>query len=208
MTDDASVEPRRTKFDIRREATLAELTRIGAEWFPTKGYNAVALRDVAKEAGVSTGAIYFHFKDKEDYFLRVMRAHEAQRGEWWLAATDPRNKTLREAIADSFQRMAAGRNDGGGTGGNWTRATLEFLLSVYQKPELQPTVKALYAQWVAELQQFYDLALTRDWIRTDISTQEITENILAMMRGFWVNNYFYGFSPDLAVDQIVRIVGP
>jgi AcrR family transcriptional regulator len=32
--------------------------------FPKKGYNAVSVRDIASRAGLTTGAIYFHFENK------------------------------------------------------------------------------------------------------------------------------------------------
>lgn len=42
--------------------------------FAAKGYDAVSVRDIAKEAGVSEAALYKHFKGKEDMALYIFKA--------------------------------------------------------------------------------------------------------------------------------------
>lgn len=39
--------------------------------FPQKGYAATTLQDIAQQAGISTSAIYQHFRSKEDLFLAL-----------------------------------------------------------------------------------------------------------------------------------------
>ncbi|WP_169911652.1 TetR/AcrR family transcriptional regulator [Clostridium oryzae] len=41
--------------------------------FLEKGYNKASLRDICKKAGVTTGALYFFFKDKEDLFATLVQ---------------------------------------------------------------------------------------------------------------------------------------
>lgn len=41
--------------------------------FIAKGYNKASLRSICADAGVTTGALYFFFKDKEDLFEEVMK---------------------------------------------------------------------------------------------------------------------------------------
>lgn len=40
--------------------------------FMEKGYNKASLRSICKNAGVTTGALYFFFKDKEDLFAALV----------------------------------------------------------------------------------------------------------------------------------------
>lgn len=40
--------------------------------FLEKGYQGASLRSICKEAGVTTGALYFFFKDKEDLFASIV----------------------------------------------------------------------------------------------------------------------------------------
>jgi AcrR family transcriptional regulator len=48
----------------RARATREALVRAAAEQFAVAGYQAASLRRLAADAGVSKGAVYFHFSDK------------------------------------------------------------------------------------------------------------------------------------------------
>lgn len=50
--------------------------------FSHQGYRATSMRDIAARAGVSTGAVYHHFKDKEAIFLELLDVY-------WRAIEDP-----------------------------------------------------------------------------------------------------------------------
>lgn len=56
----------------RARATRAALVRAAAEQFEESGYGAVSLRDVARRAGVTTGAIYGHFRNKADLLAAAL----------------------------------------------------------------------------------------------------------------------------------------
>ena len=65
--------PRKTKDE-------AELTRVGIlnaalEVFNDKGVSRSTLADIASEAGVTRGAIYWHFKNKADLVHQLMEHH-------------------------------------------------------------------------------------------------------------------------------------
>jgi AcrR family transcriptional regulator len=52
---------------VTRERLLAAAERVFAE----KGYDGAKLADIAAEAGVSVGAVYFRFKDKDALFQAI-----------------------------------------------------------------------------------------------------------------------------------------
>lgn len=53
------------KHEIRSEETRKDIVEAAGKLFCLKGYNAVTMREIAKEAGVSHTTIYIYFKDKE-----------------------------------------------------------------------------------------------------------------------------------------------
>ena len=61
---------RRPKGD-KRQRTRARLVEACAALIREKGYDATTLADVAQRAGVTTGAIYGNFKNREDLFMAV-----------------------------------------------------------------------------------------------------------------------------------------
>mgnify|MGYP006304252031 CR=1 FL=1 len=60
---------KRTKEEA--EQTRERIFQAGLKIFSQKGYAAATLADVAGEAGISRGAIYWHYKNKEAFFKEV-----------------------------------------------------------------------------------------------------------------------------------------
>jgi AcrR family transcriptional regulator len=63
----------------RRERTRAALVTAAAEEFAAKGFAAARVEEIAKRAGVTTGALYGHFQSKHELFLEVFDEFAAQR---------------------------------------------------------------------------------------------------------------------------------
>ena len=53
------------------QQTAAHLVAIARKHFRTRGYTSTALEDIAKEAGMTRGAVYHHFNGKKGLFLAV-----------------------------------------------------------------------------------------------------------------------------------------
>ena len=81
--------------------------------FSHQGYRATSMRDIADKAGVSTGNVYHHFKDKESIFRELL-------DQYWRAIADPDfpvNRALRtgtfpenlEAIGPAARHSVAQR---------------------------------------------------------------------------------------------------
>lgn len=79
----ASSRSARTERDERRtqaersEATTDELVSAARRLFATKGFASTSIEELVREAGVTRGALYHHFKTKEDLFEAVLqREHQ------------------------------------------------------------------------------------------------------------------------------------
>jgi AcrR family transcriptional regulator len=70
----------------RRAATRGALIEAATALFAERGYAGVALEEVVRRAGVTRGALYHHFADKQELFLAVFEAGE-QRMVEQVAAT-------------------------------------------------------------------------------------------------------------------------
>lgn len=83
---------RRAQGALQKDRTRARILEAAQHVFATKGYHRALMDDVAREAGLSKGALYFHFPSKEELFLslvedaaeqlaqRVLEAIEGARG--------------------------------------------------------------------------------------------------------------------------------
>lgn len=70
------------------DALARSLREAAAVRFARDGYAAVALDDVAADAGATRGAVYHHFGSKEGLFRAVLDAAHQQVGETVAAAAD------------------------------------------------------------------------------------------------------------------------
>ena len=51
----------------------SQLTRAAYKMVGQKGYYNFTIRDIAREAGLSTGLVHYYFKDKEDLLLNLLK---------------------------------------------------------------------------------------------------------------------------------------
>ncbi len=58
--------------DNRNKETKERLLECAKAEFLEKGYTRASLRKICADAGVTTGALYFFFKDKEDLFAEIV----------------------------------------------------------------------------------------------------------------------------------------
>jgi AcrR family transcriptional regulator len=69
--------PRRTQGE-RRASTRAALIAAGRELFATRGFAGAGREEIVERAGVTRGAMYHHFRSKEDLFRAVYEVCEEE----------------------------------------------------------------------------------------------------------------------------------
>lgn len=78
------------------EAREQRILDAAVDLFVHYGYDKTTIDDIARNAGVSKGAIYLHFKSKDALFEALLFREMWQYGEAWLASVeaDPQGGTL------------------------------------------------------------------------------------------------------------------
>ena len=71
MTDSARKQPKGDK----RERTRVTLLEAARELVREKGHDRVTLEDIADRAGMTTGAIYGNFKNRDDLFIALGQSY-------------------------------------------------------------------------------------------------------------------------------------
>ncbi|TNE34564.1 MAG: TetR/AcrR family transcriptional regulator [Alphaproteobacteria bacterium] len=74
-----------------------------AHLFNQRGYDATSMRDIAREAGMLAGSMYYHFSSKDDLIVATYEEGRRQIGGAVIAAiegaTDPWDRLERAAVA-------------------------------------------------------------------------------------------------------------
>lgn len=76
--------------ELKSERSRRHILDAALKLFSHRGYGATSVRDIAEEAGLSTGNVYHHYPDKETIFRTLL-------DEYWTALSDPEfpfNKAL------------------------------------------------------------------------------------------------------------------
>jgi AcrR family transcriptional regulator len=68
----AIVEERRPSKGARAEATRRALLAAARDAFGERGYGPTSVEEIVRRAGVTKGALYHHFRDKDDLFVAVV----------------------------------------------------------------------------------------------------------------------------------------
>ncbi len=61
----------------RSERSRTAILDAALDLFSHRGYGATSMRDIAGKAGVSTGSVYHHFRDKESIFQALLERFQA-----------------------------------------------------------------------------------------------------------------------------------
>ncbi len=143
------------------EATRAALLKVARKLFAERGYADSGIEEVAQKARVTRGALYHHFRDKQDLFAAVLENEERSlTGKIALAAAK---------APDAWARLVAG---------------CEAFLDAALEPAIQrimlidaPAVLG-WARW-REMDANYGLRLTREGLQAAVDEGFIERQPLA-----------------------------
>jgi len=172
--------------DDRRESFADTRTRIleaGGNVFAELGYHRASLDRVAAEAGLTKGAVYWHFSGKQDLFLAILEHHlNGQlrllpgRMERMLKSDDPAT-----ALGDWLLREIGGLREGDGK----PRLFLEFVMSG-REPEVREKLQAVHGKLLDGVASLVEGMQGRGLIRADLDPAAASLMVDALLKGLVV----------------------
>src|SRR5436190_17765377 len=131
---------RRSRREERREETRDELISSATKVFSASGFHAASLEQIAREAGYSTGAIYWHFGGKDELFLAAFEKYALTRVGELTEIHEQSSGPLPERHRASADHWMARQADP-----TFIVVSLEFLAHAWRKPELREALAARHA---------------------------------------------------------------
>jgi TetR/AcrR family transcriptional regulator, transcriptional repressor for nem operon len=124
----------------RSEETRTKIMDSAIKLFSTRGFNAASVDDICKEAGISKGAFYHHFKSKQALFLALL--------DGWLQAIDNAIEASKDKTApETFMQMTEAFPHFLGTAGEALPMFLEFWLQASRDKKLWEASIAPYRRY-------------------------------------------------------------
>ena len=69
--------PNRRSNQVRREQSTEQVLASALKQFVNRGYGATSIDDIARDAGLTKGAVYFYFKGKSALLLELLAQSRA-----------------------------------------------------------------------------------------------------------------------------------
>lgn len=196
--------------ELRGTARERLLDAAAAELFE-HGYSGTSLQAIAKRAGLTRGALYWNFENKQELFLELLEeridgpARELMR----LTETAPVDRPTAAAVSQGLSHLIA------------TQAPLVMLLFEHWAAAVRdPDLRAAYTERQSHLRETLSRALQARHGTTGVPltypAERLAAGILALAHGIAMNNLIddpgtpeelYGELLDLLYDGLVHRAG-
>lgn len=180
----------------RRTATRQALVEAAVRRLIAHGFAGATVRDIARESGVSPGAVQYHFKSKEDIAIAAL-SHVFEEVAVRLAAIDPRDTAIDERarrIVDTLWEFY---------GGPRYFAAAEILMGTRQQAALHRRIRACRLSLAGAYRDMWDL-LMGDTLLDPPERRHLLQFVIATLRGLALLR-LHEHDPDLFDPHLARL---
>jgi AcrR family transcriptional regulator len=160
----------------RRPRTITALLNAALELFAEQGYGATSVPDICARAGLTKGAFYSNFANKEALFLALLDRSWARRAEWIRRAM----AAGRELVAASDRRHAVPDLV---VDRQWTLVSVEFSLHAIRRPDVARLLVEHERRVRSELALLVTEALESAGRVPTVGVDELARMIVAVTEG-------------------------
>jgi AcrR family transcriptional regulator len=158
VTPRTQANTRRMNRAEKREANRARILAAARKVFGVRGFHAATIEEIAEEAGLSNGAIYYNFESKGDLFLALLEERANERIRHMRntlaegSAADDRDLAIDEEARHATRSLKES--------GEWRLLLLEFTAHATRTPSLAPKLQAHKRGLRAALAELFDQRLS------------------------------------------------
>jgi TetR/AcrR family acrAB operon transcriptional repressor len=185
--------------------TREKLLHVALYVFSTKGYSGTTLEDIAHEAGVTRGAIYWHFGGKAELYNSLLREFSA-RGALVTQRAVAEGGTFREILRRIFVRLLSSVEDDKELRAVMETALFKTELTRELKPGRRQQVEASRTL-MAGIAEAMRRGITAGELRSDLDPLEMARAFMAFQNGaihLWLSDPD-SFSLKASADTLADI---
>jgi AcrR family transcriptional regulator len=183
--------------EARLEARRAQILAAAVECFARRGFHETTMADIAREAGITAGAIYRYFPSKEDVVEASARARREARAARYRAASQ-RGGTLQvldELVELTFARAA--RPDA------FMRLAVQLYGEALRNRRVRETVRELWSDNLSQLEGIVRHAQLEGEINPVLEPSAVARVLMATYEGLVVHKTI---DPGVDVEQCTAVL--
>jgi AcrR family transcriptional regulator len=188
------------KSEVSRRQVLEAAVRALAK----RGYAKTSVSDIASAAGMSKGAVHYHFESKDDLIAKVLEHCAAlareRVGEAWDAPGQPI-----ERIQRAIHAMRAMRKEGSAE----LRVLADLSAQGLHDPRLKGLLGKMFETNKKEMEDHLIGSLPEVGLRTKLPVHLILRLLMGALDGLGMHDYFDPLSPadDTALEEALQAIG-
>jgi AcrR family transcriptional regulator len=162
-----------------KEEARKRILATATDLFLEKGYKQTKMTEIARELGVSKGALYQYYKSKDELLLQVIKSGSQFRRSSLFKEMSPEQLSHLSSI-EYFTRMIRSTDQ-------MNQLGVEIASAALHNKELMQGLRSFYQQEVDVVQEYFENLKEKELIKPEINTRVIALSILAIrtgLRGF------------------------
>ncbi len=192
----------------KREANRQRILRAARSVFGKRGFHGATIEEIADEAGLSNGAIYYNFQSKGELFLRLLEERQDERIEHMRRTLSPAidgqalDRALAEEARDAIRSLKDSRE--------WRLLVLEFIAYAVRTPNLAPKLTANELKLRDALTELMQQQIAAHGITPTLPAAEFALGVIALAEGLAVQELTDpgAVRDDLLPDLLTLLLPP
>lgn len=164
----------------QREETFEKILGAALDLFVSRGFEGTRVDEIAEAAGLTKGAIYFHFSTKDDVLLTLLDQVEKN-------FVDPMDRRVRRAGPGAREKFVAFAHQQSELGVGRTKLAI---LAIKTSSDLAagdarfgPKIRQIYRRLYDIVEDIIELGRAQGEFRTDIGTRQLASFVIAAHDG-------------------------
>jgi AcrR family transcriptional regulator len=182
----------------KREANRARILRAARMVFGARGFHAATIEEIADEAGLSNGAIYYNFDSKGELFFALLEERLDERIEHIrrTLASAPSGLALEVEARDATRSLIESRE--------WRLLLLEFIAHAARTPALAERLRSHKRRMRSALSELLEQRLEDGDIRPPVPIDQLALAVVGLANGLAIEELSDpGSVPDELLGQLL-----
>ena len=183
----------------QRQETFDKILAAALDLFVSRGFEATSVDQIADAAGMTKGAVYFHFANKGDVLDALLDLVERN-------FVDPMDQRVRQAGASAYDKLVAFAHQQSELGVGKTKLAILAIRTstdfADESSRFRDKIRHIYRRLYAIVEDVIELGKAQGIFRTDMTTRQLASYVIAAHDGTFLEWHRRGL--ELNPPEIVQ----